>query len=96
MTSQFCPADGNRLVALEPTGDPRAASGGVCPVCGQGFDPGVERCQVHDELLVPTAVYATAQRQPPIQKKICPLCGTQYTGDSGFCGGDGAALVAIN
>jgi len=29
-------------------------------------------------------------------KKICPVCGKQYTGDSQFCGGCGAALVPVN
>jgi hypothetical protein len=29
-------------------------------------------------------------------RKICPLCGTTYEGESGFCGNDGAALVPLN
>jgi hypothetical protein len=94
--AQFCPRDGNRLVPLDPGAAVRMPAGGVCPTCGQGYDPGVERCKVHDELLVPPPVFARVQPAPAITKKICPLCGTQYPGDSSFCGGDGAALVPVN
>jgi predicted amidophosphoribosyltransferase len=40
-----------------------------------------------------------ASVRPPdasITKKICPMCGKQYGGDSQFCGGCGAALVPVN
>jgi hypothetical protein len=94
--AQFCPNDGNRLVKQQE-GDARMPAGGICPVCGQGFDPGVITCPTHDEELVPAAVYyATRGSEPPVDKKICPVCGTQYTGQSGFCGTDGAALVPVN
>src|SRR6185436_20118626 len=39
--SDFCPHDGNRLVAVgDPALGPRAiATGGICPTCGRGYDP---------------------------------------------------------
>jgi hypothetical protein len=95
--AQFCPIDGNRLVAAAEPGDLRAPAGGICPVCGQGFDPGIATCPVHEEELLPTAVYfATRESEPRIDRKICPVCGAQYSGPSGFCGTDGAALVPVN
>lgn len=95
--AQFCPNDGNRLVRLQDGGDPRAPSGGICPVCGQGFDPGIVVCPTHEEELLPPAAYfAMRDSEPPVDKKICPVCGAQYPGQSGFCGTDGAALVPVN
>jgi predicted amidophosphoribosyltransferase len=94
--AQFCPRDGNRLVALHAGAERRAPSGGVCPVCGQGFDPGVTSCPKHDEELVPPAVYAAQSAVVAGLAKICPICGTQYPGDGRFCGRDGAALVPMN
>jgi predicted amidophosphoribosyltransferase len=95
--AQFCPNDGNRLVRFQEGADPRQPAGGICPVCGQGFDPGVVSCPTHDEELVPPAVYlAMRDSEPPVDKKICPVCGAQYSGQSGFCGTDGAALVPVN
>jgi hypothetical protein len=94
--AQFCPKDGNRLMPLASSGD-IAPSGAVCPVCGQGYDPGVAVCPKHDEPLVPPAVYASSQRIGPSRtKKICPMCGAQFPGDSEFCGTCGAALVPVN
>jgi hypothetical protein len=93
----FCAMDGNRLIPVEEGVDPRGPTGGVCPVCGQGFDPGVQTCPTHDEELVPAAVYMADREQGPLPTKaICPVCGTQYPGDSQFCGADGAALVPVN
>ncbi len=93
----FCAMDGNRLIPVEEGMDSRGPTGGVCPVCGQGFDPGVQTCPKHDEELVPAAVYMADRRQAPVPtKRICPVCGTQYPGDSQFCGADGAALVPVN
>lgn len=93
----YCPTDGNRLVRLQEGADARGPTGGICPICGQGFDPGVSVCPTHDEELVPPAVYfAMRESDPPFDKKICPVCGAQYSGQSGFCGADGAALVPIN
>jgi hypothetical protein len=95
--AQFCAVDGNRLVSLaDANREPRAA-GGICPVCGQGFDPGVLSCPRHDEELVPAAVYlASRAAEAKPGKRICPVCGTQYPGDSQFCGNDGASLVPVN
>ncbi len=94
--AQFCPRDGNRLMPLASNAD-LGPSGAVCPVCGQGYDPGVAVCPKHDEPLVPPAVYASAQRSAPSRtRKICPMCGAQFPGDSEFCGACGAALVQVN
>lgn len=93
--AQFCAIDGNRLVPLEDDAS-RSPTGGVCPVCGQGFDPGVQACPKHDEELVPVAIYRDNQRSAATGKTICPVCGTQYPGDSRFCGTDGAALLPLN
>ncbi|HVR20352.1 MAG TPA: zinc ribbon domain-containing protein [Polyangiaceae bacterium] len=94
--AQFCPKDGNRLMPLSSSGD-LVPSGAVCPVCGQGFDPGVSICPKHEEPLVPPAVYQSNQRSAPTRtRKICPVCGAQFPGESGFCGTCGAALVPVN
>ena len=93
--AQFCPKDGNRLVPLE-RGAPVGPAGAVCPVCGQGYDPGVSVCPKHDEPLVPPLVYAGRQGTAPETRKICPVCGAQFGGESQFCGACGAALVPVN
>ncbi|HEX6272627.1 MAG TPA: zinc ribbon domain-containing protein [Polyangiaceae bacterium] len=94
--AQFCPRDGNRLASLAASAAV-GPSGAVCPVCGQGYDPGVTVCPKHDEPLVPPAVYQSHQRNAPAKtKKICPVCGAQFPGESGFCGTCGAALVPVN
>lgn len=94
--AQFCPKDGNRLMPLASNAD-LGPSGAVCPVCGQGYDPGVAVCPKHDEPLVPPAVYASSQRAAPARtRKICPMCGAQFPGESEFCGTCGAALVPVN
>ncbi len=91
----FCPTDGNRLVVAQ--GRSAQAQGGICPACGQGFDPGVDRCPEHGQALVPPAAYPPSPpAEPPPTRKICPVCGTQYPGDAGFCGRDGAQLVPVN
>jgi hypothetical protein len=93
----FCPKDGNRLVASRGSEAPVGPSGGVCPICGQGYDPGVLTCPKHGEELLPAAVQTSVQDSDgPVTKKICPVCGKQYGGDSQFCGGCGAALVQVN
>jgi len=94
--AQFCAVDGNRLVPLEPTRGP-VPTGAVCPVCGQGFDPGVSACPKHDEPLVPPSVFASRTLAAPREtRKICPVCGAQYLGEGQFCGQCGAALVPVN
>lgn len=93
--AEFCAFDGNRLVPMQPdTG--LGPTGGVCPVCGQGYDPGVAACPKHNEPLVPALVAAEHRRAPGITQKICPVCGTQFPGDGHFCGKCGAALVPVN
>jgi hypothetical protein len=94
--AQFCPKDGNRLLPLE-RGTSVGPTGAVCPVCGQGYDPGVSVCPKHEEPLVPPLVYAASRTAPLVEsKKICPVCGAQFTGESQFCGSCGAALVPVN
>lgn len=92
----FCKLDGTRLVQLRDAGDAREPSGGVCPVCEQDFDPGIDACPVHDEDLVPAAEPSSAERPSGQYPKICPTCGVQYPNGSGFCGADGSALVTVN
>jgi hypothetical protein len=93
--AEFCPNDGNRLVAQAAlAGGP---GGSVCPVCGRGFNPGTLVCPEHHEELIPAAAYAAARApQPPSTRSICPLCGTQFSGETRFCGECGAAVVPIN
>jgi hypothetical protein len=94
--AQFCPKDGNRLLPLE-RGTSVGPTGAVCPVCGQGYDPGVSVCPKHEEPLVPPLVYAASRTAPLAEsRKICPVCGAQFTGESQFCGTCGAALVPVN
>jgi hypothetical protein len=92
---EFCAADGNRLISLEPETQ-FGPTGGVCPVCGQGFDPGVAVCPRHNEALIPAALAAQSQRTSPGARTICPVCGEQFGTDSQFCGQCGAVLVPIN
>lgn len=92
----FCAADGNRLVPFDEDAGARGPTGGVCPVCGQGFDPGVDACPEHDEPLVPVAVYRAQRAAAATTHTICPMCGTQYPGDAKFCGKDGATLLPLN
>lgn len=93
--AEFCAFDGNRLIPL--TGDTAIGpTGGVCPVCGQGYDPGVTVCPKHNESLVPSLVHAERQKFVAVTRRICPVCGTQFSGDSQFCGKCGALLVPVN
>jgi predicted amidophosphoribosyltransferase len=89
------PGDGNRLVDIGGSA-PLGPTGGVCPVCGQGYDPGVTVCPKHHESLVPALVLAERRRAPTVGRKICPVCGHAVPGDSDFCGKCGAALVPVN
>jgi hypothetical protein len=93
--AEFCPNDGNRLVAQGTlTSGP---GGSVCPVCGRGFNPGTLTCPEHHEELIPAGAYAAARApQASTTRSICPVCGTQFTGESRFCGECGAAVVPIN
>jgi hypothetical protein len=93
--ARFCKLDGNRLVALREGADPRGPTGGVCPICCQGYDPGVVVCPEHQEDLIPAPIHL-AQRSSGSYPKICPTCGVQYPIGSGFCGADGSALVTVN
>jgi len=94
--AEFCPNDGNRLVA--PTTLGAGPGGSVCPVCGRGFNPGTQTCPEHGEELVPASAYAPPKRLQTlfITRTICPVCGTQYTGETRFCGECGAAVVPVN
>jgi hypothetical protein len=95
--AKFCANDGNRLVPLK-SGFGVAPAGGVCPVCGQGYDPGISTCPKHDEPLIPAVIRGSAQNENWVKgtRKICPVCGAQFSGDSQFCGNCGASLVPVN
>lgn len=90
--AEFCPNDGNLLVAQSSLGT--GPGGSVCPVCGRGFNPGTLVCPEHHEELIPAA--AARAPQAPATRSICPVCGTQFSGESRFCGECGAAVVPIN
>jgi RNA polymerase subunit RPABC4/transcription elongation factor Spt4 len=93
--AEFCPNDGNRLVAHGSLSS--GPGGSVCPVCGRGFNPGTLVCPEHHEELIPAAAYAASRApQAPTTRSICPVCGTQFSGDTRFCGECGAAVVPIN
>jgi hypothetical protein len=94
--ARFCKLDGNRLVSWREGTDPRGPAGGICPVCGQGYDPGISSCPIHQEELIPVALYQPRERASGSFPKICPTCGVQYPNGSGFCGADGSALVTVN
>lgn len=96
LEQKYCAIDGSRLIGLPPQVEGKGATEGVCPSCHRGFDPGVARCPVHDEELVPAK--ALGQRIPAVTaaRRICPLCGTIYGAEGQFCGNDGATLVPIN
>lgn len=95
----YCPRDARRLVAAEDMLEGRA-TGGMCPRCGRGFDPGLRRCP-HDgaELVPPAAYRATRKPDPPLTGvlgKACPVCRTRYDLSVRFCGKDGHDLVVVN
>jgi hypothetical protein len=94
--AEFCPNDGNRLVAQTTLGT--GPGGSMCPVCGRGFNPGTLTCPEHGEELVPASAYAPPARLQTlfITRTICPVCGTQYTSETRFCGECGAAVVPVN
>ena len=94
--AEFCPKDGNRLVAQSKLAT--GPGGAVCPVCGRGFNPGTLTCPEHGEELVPASAYAPPARLQTlfITRTICPVCGTQYTSETRFCGECGAAVVPVN
>lgn len=91
----FCPRDGNRLTPVAGHA-PFGPAGWVCPICGQGYDPGVMACPVHHEPLVPSLLQSASGHDAPTTRKICPACGTQFGGESQFCGQCGAVLVQVN
>jgi hypothetical protein len=94
-----CSFDANRLVAIQGhealmTGP----AGGICPTCHRGFNPGVKTCPHDGDELVPApaSTATVAISVDPRRGKICPSCGTQYPGTSGFCSADGTQLVMLN
>ena len=70
-------------------------TGGVCPACRKGFNPGVKVCPNDGETLVPAAVGAGL---PPQQGrgKICPQCGSRFDGSATFCARDATPLAMVN
>lgn len=94
--ARFCQLDGNRLVGIKQGVGARGPTGGICPICEHGFDPGVVACPSHGEELIPLALYARARHDDQVDAKICPTCGQKSPGSSGFCGSDGTQLVIVN
>lgn len=95
--STFCPADGNQLVAVAGHEDMLdGPSGGICPTCKRGFDPGVKVCPEDGDELVPYALRGSVSAAPAARGKICPTCGGKFEGNATFCGKDGTALVLLN
>lgn len=94
--AEFCPNDGNRLVAQTTLA--AGPGGSVCSVCGRGFNPGTLTCPEHGEELVPASAYVPPARLQTlfITRTICPVCGTQYTSETRFCGECGAGVVPVN
>ncbi len=93
--AEFCPNDGNRLVAQNSLGT--GPGGSVCPICTRGFNPGTLTCPDHGEELVPAPALAPPRLQTLfITRTICPVCGTQYTNETRFCGECGAGVVPVN
>ena len=83
-------------IAVQDGVELRGPSGGICPTCEHGFDPGVATCPTHGEELVPWALWQEEAGEEDGMRKICPVCGSQYAGSSGFCGADGTALETVN
>ncbi len=94
---QFCLKDGNRLVDM--TSDALAmtsASGGICPVCGHGYNPGVTTCARDGEELIPVVLAQRNKLPDEAPHKVCPNCGLRYPDGAEFCGIDGSGLVPMN
>ncbi len=91
----YCPFDANRLVSVAGhealVGGP---SGGICPTCHRGFNPGVSVCPHDGDELAPAAMMAP--RPVATRGKICPTCGGRFDGTAAFCGKDGTQLVLLN
>jgi predicted amidophosphoribosyltransferase len=73
-------------------------SGGICPTCNRGYNPGVKVCAIDGDELVPTVVASvgSGSRSLPSRGKICPTCGGRFDGAARFCGKDGTQLVLVN
>jgi hypothetical protein len=94
-----CPYDSNRLVAIAGNETLMSGpSGGICPTCNRGYNPGVKVCAVDGDELVPTVVASvgSGSRSLPSRGKICPTCGGRFDGAARFCGKDGTQLVLVN
>ena len=62
----FCPFDSNRLVAIEGHQELMVGpSGGICPTCRRGFNPGVKVCPHDGDELVPRQLTAAGRSPPP-------------------------------
>jgi predicted amidophosphoribosyltransferase len=73
-------------------------SGGICPTCKRGFNPGVKVCPDDGDTLVPATVAGATQliAAPAQRGKICPTCGSRFDGTAAFCVKDGTQLVLVN
>jgi hypothetical protein len=95
----YCSFDSNRVVAIRGHEALMSGpSGGICPTCNRGFNPGVKVCPDHGDALVPAPVAGATQLvgSPAPRGKICPTCGSRFEGAAAFCVKDGTQLVLLN
>lgn len=95
----YCSFDSNRVVAIRGHEALMSGpSGGICPTCNRGFNPGVKVCPDHGDALVPAPIAGATQLVPaPAPRgKICPTCGSRFEGIAAFCVKDGTQLVLLN
>ena len=97
----YCSFDTNRLVAIRGHEALMSGpSGGICPTCHRGFNPGVKQCPHDGDTLVPAPAAGVSTQivaSPSAPRgKICPTCGSRFEGVSAFCVKDGTQLVLLN
>jgi len=79
------------------TPSPRGRAAASVPSAGRATIQAFLTCPKHGEELLPAAVHTGVRSTDGvITKKICPVCGKQFSGDSQFCGTCGASLVPVN
>ena len=69
----------------------------ICPTCRRGFAPNATRCPYDNDELVPYVLFVQREKERDAsERRVCPVCGTTYTGHLRFCSKDGAELVQVN